>query len=67
MNVTESIKIGIKQMTEFREIFHKGLMKDHVITMSERKMTKNLETIKTFNTDLIFSLMLYLRSNFSSL
>ena len=39
--------------------------------MSEKKRTKNLETIKTFNTDLIFSRVVYLlsmdRLDFSSL
>ena len=64
VNVTESIKIRAQQMTEFQsnlpERFHERLS-SKVITMSKRKRTKNLES-KTFNTDLIFSRVVYLLS-----
>ena len=61
-------------MTEFKrnhlEGFHERLL-SKVITMSERKKTKNLETIKTFNVGLIFPCVIYLLSmdqlDFSSL
>ena len=64
VNVTESIKIRAQQMTEFQsnlpERFHERLS-SKVITISERKRTKNLKT-KTFNTYLIFSRVVYLLS-----
>ena len=52
-------------MTEFQrnlpEGFHERLS-SKVITISERNRTKNHETIKTFNTDLIFSRVVYFLS-----
>ena len=52
-------------MTEFQrnlpEGFHERLS-SKVITISERKRTKNRETIRTFNTDLIFPRVVYFLS-----
>ena len=59
------VKIGILQMTEFQrnlpEGFHEKLS-SKVVIMLNRKKSKNFEPIKTFNTDLIFSYVVYMAS-----
>ena len=65
VNVTESVRTGIQQMTQFQRNLPKGFLEkllSKVIKISERKNTKNLETIKSFRTDLVFLHVVYLVS-----
>ena len=66
VNVNKAVEIGQKQMKEFCSSLPQGFrdrLSTKVVTMAESKKTKQISVVAPFNTELIFSRVLYLMGN----
>ena len=65
MNVNKSVEIGRKQLNEFQQSLSEGFcstLKKSVITMKELKKNRKKKVTEVYNTEIIFSRVIYILS-----